>query len=245
MNKREVFAHYSQIIDELLTSPFFKTYFQRPYVINYDIPIEHEVDLKTGATRGCLIDSKYDYVVKYDILDGYSETEVELYEKARASHLDKFFCEAQYIGTYLKTIQFYDIENIEDYYEWYDDIDESEFNKDFIEIEDKLTSCPIVIEIPLYAYARANSLSFNYSDKSERLAKYTSGPLRSRNLAIAAKFIDDFTLEDYNILNDFLIYNNINDIHLGNVGCIDNHICLIDYAGFHGGSYDTTSFNVS
>jgi hypothetical protein len=55
--------------------------------------------------------------------------------------------------------------------------------------------------------------------------------LKEFNLAIAAAFIADYGTEDYNRLTDFLYDWDINDIHLGNVGEINNRIVIIDYAG--------------
>lgn len=243
MDRKSIFQHYSNIIDNLLKQPFFQIYFQRPYSISDGIERKNLL-IKCGATRGCLIDSDYDYVVKYDIDEGYSDREIEVYEAAEAAGLGEYFAAPYYLGTYHTTIETYDYREIEDSFNWYD---EDEFYEEFNKIKNNLSQYTTVIEIPLYAYEKAsnyyNSWQYYYSQQSEREAKHSDGPLREHNLMIAAMFIENYGFTTYEDLNNFLLEWNVNDIHCGNVGIINDRVCLIDYAGFSDkDEYDISSF---
>ena len=240
MDKQSIFQHYSNILDNLLKQPFFQVYFQYPYSINEEIERKNLL-IKCGATRGCLIDLNYDYVVKYDIDEGYSDREIEIYEAAEDAGLGEYFAASCYLGTYRKTIKTYDYKEIEDEFNWYD---EDEFYEELNKIKDELEQYTIVVEIPLYAYEKAsdycNSWQYHYSQQSEREAKHSSGPLRERNLMVAAMFIENYGFAAYEDLNNFLLEYGVNDIHCANIGIINDRVCLIDYAGFNDKNEDSS-----
>ena len=146
MDKSEIFAHYSAIIDNILdNSMFFETYFQNPFFLESNIYGEEHDELPSnisicdGATRSCIIDNNYDYVVKFDINeDNYGsvcEREAQIYLNAIACSLEQYFNEIVYIGCYTKTIQFYNYWDIEQFCDFYG-YDPETFDNEIMEHED-------------------------------------------------------------------------------------------------------------
>lgn len=257
MNKREVFKHFSDIFDDMLYhSLFWDTYFQSPYSMENasgsidDIAFPENLSMKFGATRGCLIDTNYDYVVKFDIegdANGYAcEREEYLYDKAIDAGIEQYFAECVYLGTYTKTIHFYDYCDIERNMNWCD-YDWREFEQDFMENEDYFGEIHnITISIPLYAYPKARPHYFmgvvGSQDENEYICKAQKivSPMRDSNLAVAVDFIRQYGEEAYQRVTDFLYENDINDLHCANFADIDGHYVAIDYAGYHD-CYSTNS----
>ena len=251
MNKKQVFEHYSSILNDLLDdSLWFETYFQQPYMLDEDIRgcdwsrIPANLSLCCGATRGCFVDEDYDYVVKFDIDDDdmYGSAcarEEELYRRAQTHGLDQYFAEVAYIGTYTRTINFYDLYDIEQAMTWYG-YSEDEFDNEFAAHEDDMgTIHPITISIPLYAYRRADHYDMwantpaQITLAEENEAKRFASPLRSRNLSVAIAFIREYGMEEYRRFSEFGMAEDINDLHCNNIGSIDGHFVLIDYSGYH------------
>ena len=248
MNKEQIFRHYSEILDDLLDSSlWFETYFQNPYMLDENIfggdwtRLDDNFSFCTGATRACIVDSDYDYVVKFDIEDdaygSACKREESIYQHAVERGVDKYLAETSYIGTYTRTIQFYDAYDIEQTFTWYG-YGEEDWDEKFAQHEDEMGDIhPIVISIPLYAYRRAdpyqpfitNEDEHNYNSSVRRVAS----PLRSRNLAVAISFVKEFGFDEYVKFSQFGMEEDINDLHFNNIGCIDGHLALIDYSGYH------------
>lgn len=237
MTRKEIFCHYSQILDELIdSSPFYKFYFQSCCTLDEDIIINDHLTLCTGISRACIVDSNYDYVIKINF-DGLRacEKEINIYENAQYEHMEQFFARPIPLGTYTKEIYFYSQAELEDTMDAWYTIDE--FKSSFDLIKNDCTKYPITLHIPLFAYPRANFPNLQrHSANDARIASNSISPLKTFSLAIAASFINDYGKDNYEILSDFLYNWNIGDIHLNNVGEINNHICIIDYAGI-GDSY--------
>lgn len=253
MNKCEVFNHFSKILDTMLEySLFWDTYFQNPTGLeenaegNIDNPAFPEnLRLRFGITRGCLFDENYNYVVKFDVgTDNYGDSpcrrEVDIYNAAKLYNLQNYFTEAIYIGIYHKTIQFYDLEKIENRIAWFD-YDPEIFDKNFMEHEDEFGDIiPINISIPLYAYPKATEYRYTMFDKDKESmleveARSIASPLRKRGLQIAMEFIDKYGVNEYERLTNFLYEYEVNDLHRGNIGSINNELVIIDYAGYWSG----------
>ena len=240
MNKREVFNHYAAIIDNILEkSPFFKAYFQEPYCLDCGMEnILMGVNFNIGATRACFVDNNYDYVVKMDISEDYygsaCEREEYFYKDAVINGFEQYFAEVEYLGTYTRTYDFYPFSRLEHTLDWYDP---EMFEESFKENEKNLgETCPITISIPLYGYRKASHywLPF-YETNSEEvsIANNTPSALTSRDIGVAVAFIQEFGAEEYIRFSEFSEEHHINDIHSNNIGTIDGHFCLIDYAGYH------------
>ena len=252
MNKNEVFAHFSSILNDMLdTSLFFETFWQAPYSSedfygSYDDEaLPENLNIKFGATRGCIIDDNYDYVVKFDVESdamGYAcEREEYLYNEASRENLNQYFAECVYLGTYTKVIRFYDYYEISRHMNWYG-YNWQEFEQDFMNNEDYFGEIhDITISIPLYAYPKARPHCFmgvaGSQDENEYINKAQKivSPMRDSNLAVAVDFIRQYGEEAYQLVTDFLYANDINDLHCANFADIDGHYVAIDYAGYHDG----------
>ena len=252
MNKNEVFAHFSSILNDMLdTSLFFETFWQAPYSSedfygSYDDEaLPENLNIKFGATRGCIVDDNYDYVVKFDVETdalGYAcEREEYLYKQASRENLNQYFAECVYLGTYTKIIRFYDYYEISRHINWYG-YDWREFEQKFMAHEDDFGDIyDIVISIPLYAYPKAQphrpmGIAGTYDD-NEYISKAQKiySPMRNENLIVAVDFIRQYGEEEYHRITDFLLRENVNDLHQSNLGDIDGHYILLDYSGYHDG----------
>ena len=250
MNKQEIFNHFSVIIDEMLeNSLFFDMYFQRPFSFSdmidgndYD-ELPARLLISSGATRTCLIDQDYDWVVKFDVeedaMGSPCKREVEIYNASKAYALNRYFAEVIYLGTYTRTINFYNFDNIEQNINFFD-YDPDFFEQEFAKNEENFGPiCPITISIPLYAYRKAeryDSGPVDYATSS--LAEKIASPLRSRNIAVATAFIREYGMDEYKAFSQFSLEWDINDLHLNNIGEIDGHFAIIDYSGYHSPYYE-------
>lgn len=247
MNKHEVFAHFSDIIDNMLHySLFFCTYFQNPYPAENiygaidDLAVPENIAIKFGATRGCIVDEDYDYVVKFDVEEdkyGWAcEREEKIYHAAVIEGVSNYFAECVYLGTYHKVIPFYSYSEIERKMDWYD-YDGESFDNTFMQIEDELGEIrDIVISIPLYAYPRASRKYHSPSIDTDEIinkAQKIISPMRDKNLAVAIDFIREYGEDEYQRVSDFMIEQDINDLHTGNFAFINNRYVCLDYSGFH------------
>lgn len=256
MNKNEVFAHFSSILNDMLdTSLFFETYWQAPYSSDDfygsydDEALPENLNIKFGATRGCIVDDNYDYVVKFDVETdalGYAcEREEYLYNEASRENLNQYFAECVYLGTYTKVIHFYDYYEISRHMDWYG-YDWREFEQKFMANEDDFGDIhDIVISIPLYAYPKAQphcpmGIAGTHDDNEYiNKAQKIYSPMCNRNLIVAIDFIRQYGEEEYYRITDFLLRENINDLHQENLGDINGHYILLDYSGYHDGYSNT------
>lgn len=258
MNKNEIFAHFSSILDTMLdTSLYFDTFFQRPFSLPEDIEgsiddeaVPENLSIHFGASRGCIVDNAYDYVVKFDVEEDNEgcvcEREYHIYQHAKEMGVADYFAESIYLGTYVKKIMFYDCSSVNYYVDNYY-YDPECYEKSFMEHEDEFGSIhEIVISIPLYAYPKAKhhypSCVGNDEEICKTAARKIMSPLRE-NLSVAIEFIHEYGEEAYHTITDFLYNENVNDIHFGNVGNIGDRYVIIDYAGYHCGDsyYDDKS----
>ena len=157
--KQALFTHFSSILDNLLdNSNWFRTYFQAPWSLSDDIngedvsEMDDNIHIRSGATRGCIIDDRYDWVVKFDIEEDYEygsacAREVDIYTDAQERSLTKYFCPVIYLGYYQRTINFYSINDIEREVNLYE-YDEDSIVDAVCNLEDDLKQ-EITIYIPL------------------------------------------------------------------------------------------------
>lgn len=241
----KTFTFYSKVLDTLIeNNEFFQYYFQAPYslidrsVADMDEAFncgKYNIEMYFGATRGCIVCDDCDEIIKFDLdtVEAYAcEDELNVYHAAEMCGLSKCFVRARYIGTYTKTIYTYssynfDFEN-DDYF--------SEFDFQSMIKKDALTKCEITIKVPLFAYEKADNISFTSSaieDEDEKVAKSHNSPLLERSEVIAASFVHEYGETIYEELSNFLIEWDVNDIHYGNIGWVGGRFVLIDYAGYH------------
>lgn len=248
MNKHEIFSHYSKVIDNLLSSSLWmQTWFQQPSWLDEGIhgenceEIPYNISIYDGATRACIIDDNYDYVVKFDIEEdnfgSACEREEELYHAAEAAGVSQYLNEIIYIGCYTRSLNFYSYYDIMQHcHVSCSSYDEERLCNELAYHEDEMTPHEIIISIPLYACKRAEGYDCGpINNELIVKAQKIKSPLRDKNLAVATAFIRDYGEEEYEVFSDFAIENDINDLHLGNIGMIEGKLCFIDYAGYHNG----------
>jgi len=256
MNKEKIFKHFANIIDTMLdNSLFFETYWQAPYSMENisgsinDPAFSENIHMHFGVSRGCIIDDNFDYVVKFDIEsdelgDSLCQREIDIFRAAKSNHLDAYFTAPIYLGNYCKTINFYNVNKIEYYMNWVD-YDPEQFDYDFMQAEDKFGEIiPITINIPLYAYQKANTynytmLSDDEEKEYEQKAQAINSPLKKRHLQIAMEFVFRYGMKQYEKISDFMREYHINDIHYGNIGEMNGNLVCFDYAGYHSSSEDS------
>lgn len=251
MEATMIFNHYKNILDELIDeSDFFKNYFQNPISLDEDIYGEewtgvealfaNAINICFGATRGCLIDSNYDYVVKFDLDEseyGSCDDEIRIYNIAKERHLEKFFLRPRFIGVYERKIHYYHFSNI------CDRLDYNYFYESFsTDVEERLKECDcvkeeILIRIPLYAYPRAER--YEYPNVDEQIQDsysktYSGSPLAERSSLVAFAIEKEYGRNEAYRLSDFLYDFNINDLHTGNLMAYCGKPCFSDYCGYSG-----------
>lgn len=241
MDKNAIFNHYSRILDTAIEkSAFFKAYLQYSFTMNYvftsedDGSLPESVGMGVGCTRACLVDSNYDYVVKFDLTEvgsGDCAREERLYYYAQQENVDSFFIPCYYVGTYTKTYSFYTIEEMS-HIEWY--YDELDCLYDGLK---NMTIAPhdITISIPLYAYPRANEFDFftPENEQTSDIVRNSRSPLK-KQIEVANEFVRRYGVESYNKFNAFCEKWNINDLHSSNVMELNGELKIADYAGYPG-----------
>ena len=100
MNREEVFKHYSHILDTLIDDTlFYKYFFQNPFCLNDDIYgcFNKPWNIHFGATRACVEDETYPYVIKTNLQDFTAcEDEEEAYRDAVNEGLENRLYDALY-----------------------------------------------------------------------------------------------------------------------------------------------------
>ena len=240
-----IFSHFSSILDNLLSqTSFFQRYFQYPVYI-YDIEgsnngaIPPNIHLHFGVSRGCILDDNFpDWAVKFNLGDAdccNCITEIDHYESATRAHLQQYFAQPMYIGSYERVINTYPYESIDSSFDWVD-FDEDyfkeqiELNKDFLGDKEK-----IYIQVSLYAYPRASSHFYGVrgcdEDKYLHDVIYSS-PECDISSEVATELVRCYGEDEYQRLVNFLVNEGINDIHCGNVGDIAGKFVILDYSGY-------------
>lgn len=256
METTTIFNHFKNILDDLIDeSNFFKYYFQYPFSLEEDICWEdweefdslysNSTSLRFGATRGCLIDDTYDWVVKFDLDEamehGTCDDEINFYEHAAQNHLEKYFAQPIYLGKYSKTFKFYDWCDIYEIFNGSPFFNENWFMDKLQEIINNydLTKKEITVTIPLYAYPRAERYDFyqhdyEMSQNQEALKKVSNSnsPLMERNSRIGFIFAEKYGEEEFFRLSEFLEEMSIDDLHSGNVMEINGELIITDYSGY-------------
>lgn len=243
MNRKEIFNHFSILLNDMIdNSSFLKYYFQEPfYLRDGEKSFEETCNIYSGATRGCLVDKNFSYVVKFNLMDEESglfytscQKEQCIYSAAEKENLQDSLLKPVFIGNFRKTFEFYNFTDINDFL--YDEGEEDLVNCYFDDFE-KFEGLPleiINIEIPLYAYPRAERIDANFygSKDSCITAKNSVGPLSEYADTVGAKIIDDYGEDYFFALQDFLESFEVNDLHSGNIMRLNEKVVISDYAGY-------------
>lgn len=227
------FAFYSQIIDKMIDEKnYWRYYFLSPYCMDYGWEMDNYTRFNCGATRGCLISDSCDEVVKFAFDNGDEcAKEAKIYRAAQTMKLDKYFVPCRFVGYYERDV--YVAEDADAI------MAQTNYSEDS-DVWDNIEEENMVLRhiyLPLYAYTRIDDEDFENcrSDVSaeERIfVKDTHSPLAERSFAVAAAFLHECGKEEFYSLSDFCSEYKINDLHRGNVGYLDGHIVILDYAGY-------------
>lgn len=250
----EIFQHYSQILDDLIKdSDYLKAYYQAPSAFEGGIFYNAgDVIITCGATRNCVIDTTYDYVVKFDIEEdedgSVCEREEAIYDAACECGMGRYFAASHYIGTYVCDVEFPYFDDIEREADvCYFDDDEDNFQEIYDEVKGYLKPHTIHFCFPLYAYPKAktdnpNPTPFMTNEQIYSL-RATKSPLVERNVEVGWLFLKEYGMDEYQKFTRFARRYHINDLHFHNIGFINGELCFIDYGGFHDCDYYSTDDN--
>ena len=171
------------------------------------------VQLRQGASKGCIIPLDKNFVFKLEIdacdreffndKNYYCEAEARTYKDMQDYYLDKYFAQTEFLTDYFG-IKIYVQEKVEPFCEWH--------------------SCDNWITC----------------EQNGMLDKITSTIDKSQNNwdtipeEWAADFVMEYGLEEFEALLNTLDEFDINDIHDGNVGYIKNKPVIFDYSGWRG-----------
>lgn len=223
----EVFRHYSAILDKLLREPYYKFYFQNPLTREYGEWIDDDILMISGSFRTCIVDNRYDWVVKFGDYDD-CDREVRNYSAAKCVGLGNCFVESHFIGVYRKKINFYRAEDIAD-------MDPSTDNDDWV---DAVASSGLDMEefeiiLPLYAYKRANEahISWSLSADDSKLGRSIKSPIAEEHMDVAVALWKNWGESLFWKFDTFCREHGIDDLHCDNIGEIDGRFVIIDYAG--------------
>ena len=244
MTANEIFTHYSDILHKLIAgTPWFANYVQAPYCSEYDGLLNlPDVSFHCGATRACIVDDNYDWVIKFDVdfdstESSSCEREYRIYQAACRENCDNYLCEVIDLGDFDYHFLAYPQCEVDRYVEWYDDNGPDEFEEDLnshIEEIGEMDDCET--HLHLYAYRRAIegcATKVNLSQHERNSLESISSPLKDRNPRIAEMFTTLYGMDEYVRFTDFVVAHHINDLHTGNIGMVDGALKLIDYAGYH------------
>ena len=234
--KQEIFQHFSKILDKQIQEhPFWAYYYAYPF--SMEEVCGRNVKVVCGASRGCMIDRNYDWVVKWN-LDGvdtnYCEIEEQMYEKAVAAGVEDCFAPVYFLGTYRTKVWTWPALSYADD-DWYCDGTDEDFmtwveNNELTEEDME----EVEIELPLWCARKAqDAFDLRSSEESEESAREYDSPLVERAIEIGAAFVETYGVDMYYELSAFLNENGVNDIHYGNIGMLDGEVVLIDYAGYY------------
>ena len=200
-----------------------------------------DLEVYCGATRACIVSGDWNWVVKFTYAEDRDgdpcERECNTYENAAQSGLEGYFAEAKYAGTYTWKGNGYKARKI------YRDISYIDFSGDSdedvaarIEEEGLEEIMPISIRLELYEYPKAEGAPLMYYTPSNELrtqVKSNGSSFAQRNTNVAAYFVEQYGYEEFQRLADFLEWNEVNDLHCGNVGIVGGKVVFIDYGGYY------------
>ena len=232
MERREIFEHFSQLLDNMMRdNEFWKIYFQSPYTLinENDIPYP----LRFGISRGVYIDDSFPYIIKWQLTGDDQECSQEeyVYNQACGHHLEQYFAEPTYLGTYYRNVITF---SMDDYSEMSNDSyypKDSEFNSTIITMEEfGYERSSQQISVHLWAYPRAHSYPWQQHDlRSVKVSDEICYDVW--RLPVAQLFTlllgEDKTIELYQFLEE----NEVNDVHELNVMELDGRPVITDYAG--------------
>lgn len=241
MRKEELLNHFSGLLDSFLNeNNYFKFWIQEPEYLEYNITNEDgSIAITSGASRACIIENGFPYVVKFDLstADEYMGTclkELDIYNEAVMLGLDRYLAQPIPLGYYDRTFMFYDISDLTE------SIDCVNMECPFDDLEEGAQEYNQRVRIFLYAYPRAESFYWFMNERSIRSKqrpdskanKNCNSPLTARNDIIGIYFENTYGTDEFERFSDFLEGFEVNDLHSENVMMLNGNFILTDYAGY-------------
>ena len=200
------------------------------------------MEIWCGISRACIVDPDWNFVVKFTYLEDARgdacERECSAYENAVDSGLEEYFAKPKYIGRYEWRGKGYSAREIfRDLNINFDGDDE-----DILGLiqEEGFQKKEIFIYLNLYEYPKVETKSLYYTPSKEIEAKVkrSGSSFAQKNTFVAAYFVEKYGYKEFLKIADFLEWNEINDLHSGNIGYVGDRVIFIDYAGY----YDPDSY---
>lgn len=148
-----------------------------------------------------------------------------------------YFAEPQFAGIYVWKGKGYKARRIYrdiSYIDFCGDSDEDVIGR--IEEEGIGEIAPISIRLELYEYPKARKAPLLYYSPSKELSnkvRRSGTSFAEKNTNVAAYFVEKYGYEKFMEIAEFLEWNDVNDLHCGNVGIIGEKIVFIDYGGYY------------
>lgn len=177
---------------------------------DYDANLAEQISVSDGASKICFVFKNKPFVVKWST-HGYKEAmkEVEIYQKATAQELEKFFPKTAFLVR-INGIDFVVQEKVDKAVSHCDRTDVKKFQRISKTATDK-----IVIKI------------------EQEFQKAGNGYHRSLDHNWAKMAIVLYGKRACKALCDFVIANNINDLHSHNIGYKDGKPIILDFSGYN------------
>ncbi len=245
VDKSLIYEHFAAILDKLMEQPYFKYYFQCPWSLDDDVKVNDRVSIKFGASRGCIVDKDFPYVVKFDLyidneddIGTYCKKEVDAYEVARRARFSNYLVECGLLGVYHNKFDFYDVCDLEDYIgSRFEPADKNQFTEAMLYCKDEEHEvAPQRIYIPLYYYEKIDA-GFAFEEEYDQTIKtdsssYKQSPLIGRTARIGYEFVREYGRQEYIEFSRFLAVMGVDDIHIDNVGSKGGKLHILDWAGY-------------
>ena len=238
MNTFEFFKE--KLDNEISHSVRAQLWFQEPSFEGDYLEFEN-FDVHCGISRACIVSKDWNYVVKFthteDRRGDPCDRECTYYENAVDSNIEMYFVEPKYIGTYTWRGNGYWARRVFrdiSYIDFSANSDEDIMEK--IQEEDLDTIEPISIRLELYEYPKVEEAKLGYytpSKELQNMVRKSGSNFAERNTNVAAYFVEKYGYEEFTRLADFLEWNEINDLHSGNIGYLGKRLVFIDYAGYY------------
>lgn len=239
------FEFFKQKLDhEISHSIRAQLWLQEPSFIQDCMDFD-DMEIWCGISRACIVAANWDFVVKFTYLEDARgdacERECNAYENAVDSGLEKYFAKPKYVGRYEWRGEGYSAREI-----FRDlNIDFDGDDEDILENieEEGFQKKEISIYLDLYEYPKVETKPLYYtpSKEVETKVKRSGSSFAQKNTFVAAYFVEKYGYEEFMKIADFLEWNEINDLHSGNIGYIGDRIIFIDYAGYYDPDEDSYS----
>ena len=163
-----------------------------------------------GVSKICIVFTKQDVVIKWSVYGNEAEREVEMYERAKAVNLDKFFPKTEILCEHNGVV--------------------------FVRQEKIDFSCREINNNTANKFKRISKTAtpkiINKMDKQFKKADHGAGYRRDLDTMWAKMAIVLYGKKACKALSDFVQENGINDLHQSNLGYKNGKPIILDFSGY-------------